>query len=78
MPDGYTICVMSSEPTVYNEFLYKSIPYNPEKDFTPIANLFFNTLSIVANSDLKVKSLPNWWRSRRPAGLSYASVLPSR
>src|SRR5205085_3271360 len=30
-PDGYTICVMSSEPAVYNEFLYKSIPYNPEK-----------------------------------------------
>ena len=58
VPDGYTICVMSSEPAVYNEFLYKSIPYNPEKDFTPIANLFFNTLSIVANSDLKVKSLP--------------------
>src|ERR1044071_6856327 len=31
-PDGYTLCLMSSEPAVYNEFLYKSIPYNPEKD----------------------------------------------
>ena len=31
-PDGYTICVMSSEPAVYNQFLYKTIPYDPEKD----------------------------------------------
>jgi tripartite-type tricarboxylate transporter receptor subunit TctC len=74
VPDGYTICVMSSEPTVYNEFLYKSIPYNPEKDFTPIANLFFNTLSIVANSDLKVKSLPELVAlAKTRQGLSYAT-----
>ena len=44
-PDGYTICVMSSEPAVYNQFLYKTIPYDPEKDFQPISNLFFNTLA---------------------------------
>jgi tripartite-type tricarboxylate transporter receptor subunit TctC len=65
---------MSSEPAVYNEFLYKSIPYNPEKDFTPIANLFFNTLSIVANSDLKVKSLPELVAlAKTRQGLSYAT-----
>ena len=33
-PDGYTICVMSSEPAVYNQFLFKSIPYDPEKDLS--------------------------------------------
>ena len=74
MPDGYTICVMSSEPAVYNEFLYKSIPYDPEKDFQPIANLFFNTLSIVANSDLKVKSLAELIAlAKTRQGLSYAT-----
>src|SRR5665213_28002 len=26
-PDGTTLCVMSSEPVVYNQFLYRSIPY---------------------------------------------------
>ena len=55
-PDGYTICVMSSEPAVYNQYLYKSIPYDPEKDFQPIANLFFNTLAIVVTPELKVKT----------------------
>jgi tripartite-type tricarboxylate transporter receptor subunit TctC len=73
-PDGYTICVMSSEPAVYNEFLYKTIPYNPEKDFQPIANLFFNTLSVVVNSDLKVKSLTELIAlAKTKQGLSYAT-----
>src|SRR3954471_19042276 len=34
-PDGYTLCVMSSEPVVYNQFLFRSLPFNPEKDFEP-------------------------------------------
>jgi tripartite-type tricarboxylate transporter receptor subunit TctC len=74
-PDGYTICVMSSEPAVYNEFLYKSIPYNPEKDFQPIANLFFNTLAVVASPELKVKSLGELLAlaKSKPGTLSYAT-----
>src|SRR3979490_1897445 len=27
-PDGYTICVLSSEPVVYNQFLFKSLPFD--------------------------------------------------
>src|SRR5436305_2673106 len=50
-PDGYTICVLSSEPAAYNQFLFKSLPYDAERDLQPIANLFFNTLSVVVNSD---------------------------
>jgi tripartite-type tricarboxylate transporter receptor subunit TctC len=74
-PDGYTICVMSSEPAVYNEFLYKSIPYNPEKDFQPIANLFFNTLAVVASPELNVKTLAELLAlaKAKPGTLSYAT-----
>src|SRR5690349_5633042 len=46
-PDGYTLCLMSSEPAVYNQFLFQTIPYDPEKDLQPITNLFFNTLAMV-------------------------------
>ena len=66
---------MSSEPAVYNEFLYKSIPYNPEKDFQPIANLFFNTLAIVASAELKVTSFAELLAlaKSKPGTLSYAT-----
>src|SRR5262245_36856108 len=38
-PDGYTICVLSSEPLVYNQLLFKSLPFDPDKDLQPIVNL---------------------------------------
>jgi len=39
-PDGYTICVLSSEPVVYNQLLFKSLPFDPDKDLAPIVNLW--------------------------------------
>ena len=35
-PDGYTFCVLSGEPVVYNQFTFKNLPFNPEKDFEPV------------------------------------------
>jgi tripartite-type tricarboxylate transporter receptor subunit TctC len=37
-PDGYTLLLVSSAPVV-NPALYKSVPYDPFKDFAPIAAL---------------------------------------
>lgn len=74
-PDGYTLCVMSSEPVVYNQFLFKTLPFNPEKDFAPIANLFFNLEALVANSKLNVKTIPELVKLARdkPGTLSYGT-----
>jgi tripartite-type tricarboxylate transporter receptor subunit TctC len=73
--DGYTICVMSSEPAVYNQFLFKTIPYDPEKDLQPIANLFFNTLAVVVNPETKVKTFAEMvaMAKQQPGKLSYAT-----
>src|SRR5437763_6477387 len=57
-PDGYTFCVLSGEPVVYNQFTFKSLPYNPEKDFEPVVNLFINANALVVNSSLGVKTIP--------------------
>ncbi len=74
-PDGHTICVLSSDPIVYSQFLFKKLPYDPDKDFEPIANLFFNTLALVANNSLRVKALPERiaLAKARPGTLSYAT-----
>src|SRR5947207_776366 len=74
-PDGYTICVMSGEPAVYNQFLFKSIPYDPEKDLQPITNLFFNTLAVVINPETKVKTFAEMvaMAKQQPGKLSYAT-----
>ena len=40
-PDGYTLMVYSSG-FVINPFMHKSLPYDTEKDFTPVTNLVSN------------------------------------
>ncbi|MGH6769717.1 MAG: Bug family tripartite tricarboxylate transporter substrate binding protein [Xanthobacteraceae bacterium] len=72
-PDGYTICVLSSEPIVYNQFLFKMVPFNPEKDFEPITNLFFNTLAFAVNGALKVKTVPELIALAKSKPLSYST-----
>ena len=74
-PDGYTLCVMSSEPVIYNQFLFKSLPFNPEKDFEPITNLFINSVALVANSKLGIRTIPEMVALARskPGTLSYGT-----
>ncbi|MGZ3409972.1 MAG: Bug family tripartite tricarboxylate transporter substrate binding protein [Xanthobacteraceae bacterium] len=55
-PDGYTICILSNQGLVANEFLYKKLPYSRDS-FTPVMNLFYNTQVIVVSGSLNVKSL---------------------
>ena len=52
--DGYTICLLPNETLTLNEFTYKSIPFNPEKDFAPITNAFVDTQVMVVSSSLHV------------------------
>ena len=73
-PDGHTLCVLPGEPIIYNQFQFKVLPYNPERDLRPIANLFFNTIAVVANRDLKVTAFAQLIalaKARR--GLTYAT-----
>jgi tripartite-type tricarboxylate transporter receptor subunit TctC len=56
-PDGYTICMMTGDPMVFNEFLYAKLPYDPRKDFSPVSMLFFNTMALVVNASLGAKSV---------------------
>lgn len=74
-PDGYTFCITTSEPIVYNQFLFKTLPFNPETDFEPITNLFFNPVAVVANRSLNIKTLDEMMAlaKARPGTLSYST-----
>lgn len=74
--DGYTICILPNEVLTLNEFTFKSIPYNPAKDFDAITNAFINTQVMVVGSSLGVSSLDQLAAASKakPGTLSY-SVL---
>ncbi len=78
-PDGYTICILSNDALVYDQFLFKSFPYDLEKDLAPITNAFFATQVLAVNAKLKVKTLDELAALAReqPGTLSYiAPGLP--
>jgi tripartite-type tricarboxylate transporter receptor subunit TctC len=55
-PDGYTICVVNADTMIYNQFLFKKIPFEPGK-LVPIVNLFHLIQVLVVNSNLNVKTV---------------------
>jgi tripartite-type tricarboxylate transporter receptor subunit TctC len=55
-PDGYTICIINADTVIYNQFLFKKIPFEPEK-LVPIVNLFHLIQVLVVNSSLSVKTV---------------------
>jgi tripartite-type tricarboxylate transporter receptor subunit TctC len=75
VPDGYTICVMPVDAIVYNQFLFKTLPFDPETAFEPVANLFFNIDALVVNKSLGVKSIPELvaLSKAKPGTLSYGT-----
>ena len=55
--DGYTICLLPVDTLTMNPFLYRKLPYDPDKDFAPITNLFFLTEGFMVNPAQPVHSM---------------------
>jgi len=74
-PDGYTICIIPGEPLVFNQFLFKALPFDPVNAFEPITQLFNITQVLVVNGTLGVKSLPDLaaLSKAKPGTLNYAT-----
>ena len=73
-PDGYTL-VMVSTTQVSSPWLYKSMPYDVFKDFTPIMKLVEGPYVLIANPKLPVKSVADLLAlaKAQPGKLDYAS-----
>ena len=74
-PDGYTICIINADTIIYNEFLFKKLPFDPEK-LTPIVNLFHLIQVLVVNADLKVKTVDDLVAASKakPGTLNYLTA----
>src|SRR6185437_6274513 len=74
-PDGYTICIINADTIIYNQFLFKKIPFEPEK-LTPIVNLFHLIQAVVVNSDLHAKNMHDLvaLSKQKPGTLNYLTA----
>ncbi len=55
--DGYTLLFGSTSNMSLNPFSYKSLPYNPTRDFDPVLMLASSSQVLVANPNSGIKSL---------------------
>jgi tripartite-type tricarboxylate transporter receptor subunit TctC len=56
-PDGYTLLFAAPGVLATNRFMYKSMPFDPDRAFTPVVLLAKSPLIIAANPRLPVRSL---------------------
>jgi tripartite-type tricarboxylate transporter receptor subunit TctC len=74
-PDGYTLLVYSSG-FVINPAMHKSLPYDTEKDFTPVTNLVSNGgLFFAVANNLPPKTLQEFvdYAKKSPNPLAYST-----
>ncbi len=77
-PDGYTICILNADPMVYNQFLFKNLPFDPEKGVLPVTNLYHLIQTLVVNASLQVKTVDELVAvsKQKPGTLSYLTASP--
>lgn len=74
-PDGYTLMATVNQTVVGNRFLYKNLPYDPDKSFEPITMMVIADQLLLANSALPANNLKEVLALARkePGQLAYGS-----
>lgn len=74
-PDGYTILFTSAGPMAVNPGVYEKLPYDPVKDYVPLAGTINVPLVLVANTALAAKDVPGLlaMAKAKPGEVNFAS-----
>ena len=56
-PDGYTYFFATTAAIVTNPLTFKSLPYDPERDFAPVAMIAKSPMVVAVNPGVEAKSL---------------------
>ena len=74
-PDGYTLLMATSTTLAINKTLYKKLPYDPVKDFTPVALVAGVPFALIINPQVPAKTLPEFIAyAKSTPGLAYGSA----
>lgn len=74
--DGYTLLLADSGILAINPTLYGSLPFDPQKDFEPIARIAAFAIVVAANPSAGFKTLPELVAKAKaaPRSINYAST----
>lgn len=74
-PDGYTLFMTTNTSHSANPALFKSLKYDPIKDFTPILRVGELPFALAINNNVPAKTLPEFidYVKKNPGKVSYAT-----
>jgi tripartite-type tricarboxylate transporter receptor subunit TctC len=72
-PDGYTLMLTATTTHSTNPFLFKRLPYDPVKDFEPVAGLTEGYYLLIVHRDMPVNTMQELigWLKANPTKASY-------
>ncbi len=75
-PDGYTLLVAINGPVAVNKYLYKNLPYDPDRDLQPISLLASAPQMLVVKPGLKIDDFRSFLQQalQNPGKWSYGSA----
>jgi tripartite-type tricarboxylate transporter receptor subunit TctC len=56
-PDGYTLCVVSPDTMSFNPLTVPNLPYNPEKDFAPVIDMYHVIEGLMTPAETHINSI---------------------
>ena len=73
-PDGYTLVMVSTTHTI-TPYIYKKLPYDAIKSFTPISKLADSAYILIVNSSLPIYTVKDYINAAKlnPNSIRYAS-----
>ena len=79
-PDGYTILIGTNSTNAALKFLMKSLPYNQDTAFAPVAYLGSVPLIVTVNNDVPAKTLREFvdLAKSKPGNVTFASASTSQ
>ena len=74
-PDGHELLVVSNAHVAINPALYKKLPYDPEKDFVPVAMFYRTPFFLIVSTSGPYASVPSLIAAAKakPGTVSYGS-----
>jgi tripartite-type tricarboxylate transporter receptor subunit TctC len=74
-PDGYALLLATTGVMAINQYLYKTLPYDPERDFAPITQIGALPLVLVTTASMPARNVKELiaLAKKRPGVLSFAS-----
>jgi len=75
-PDGHTFLVSANPAIAINASLYKNLPYNAERDFTPVARGVMTPMVFASHPSVPARTLPALLAlgKREPEKVAYGSA----